>query len=173
MADTMTLDFTVEGRTAEQWREQARQSNQRAADSFASCDTDGFLSQWASGIMAREYMLKADLAEAGGMWSFSVLTDLDGVMVPAKRIETRYGTKWAVFESFEDMAAYGATILAWIGTGERAMKNKGYALGWVKARGYATTHGGNGGYTSVGVMVKPCEAITPENSTPDPTEGCR
>lgn len=63
---------TYDGKTAAEWRTEARDSRQRSADSFERSDTDGFLSQWASDTMARKYEACADLAELGGVIEFQV-----------------------------------------------------------------------------------------------------
>ena len=39
--------------TAAQLREAAAADRQAAYDSFERCDTDGFMSQWASGLVDR------------------------------------------------------------------------------------------------------------------------
>jgi len=93
-----TTEVRVEGRTAEEWEQAARESEQRAAESFERCDTDGFLSQWASGITAREYRAKADLARSGGKVTTSALFTMTGELVPAKMYETRYGWAWRTVE---------------------------------------------------------------------------
>jgi hypothetical protein len=80
---------------AEALRQEAQQHEQNASDSFERCDTDGFLSQWASGVMAQKKRLEADLVEAGGVWTFPALFDLDGKRQPAKLIDGKYGTCWA------------------------------------------------------------------------------
>jgi hypothetical protein len=85
--------------TAARLREQAAQHDRNAAESFERCDTDGFLSQWASGINAEVARRNADIAEAGGVWTFerTRLTDLDGNIVEdARAVDTRYGRKWRV-----------------------------------------------------------------------------
>jgi hypothetical protein len=53
--------------TATELRQQATKHAQDAIDSFDRCDTDGFLSQWASGVMSQKKSLEADLLEAGGV----------------------------------------------------------------------------------------------------------
>ena len=79
---------------AQQLREEAHQYDQRARDSFARCDTDGFLSQWALGLSANEKRLEADLVENGGQRYFPALFDLTGVRVRAKLYNGNYGTCW-------------------------------------------------------------------------------
>ena len=93
-------------KTADEYRAEAAQSSRDAADSFERCDTDGFLSQWASGLNARLALAKADLAEHGGIAAFSRTkleripgskqAELHGTAVEFKVCETRYGTKYRV-----------------------------------------------------------------------------
>ncbi|OLT26372.1 hypothetical protein BJF83_21465 [Nocardiopsis sp. CNR-923] len=84
--------------TPEQLREQAAVKIQEAHESFERCDTDGFLSQWAHGVEASRLELEARIVEAGGLWEFPALFDLHGALVPAKQIQTQYGTRWALLD---------------------------------------------------------------------------
>lgn len=83
---------------AEQLREQAKASDRRRIESEQRSDTDGFLSQWASGLGAQEKRLEADLVEAGGEAYFArdELHTLDGYPAPAKLIRTKFGLAWAL-----------------------------------------------------------------------------
>jgi hypothetical protein len=94
-------------KTAEQYRAEAAAHRQEARDSFERCDTDGFLSQWASGINAQLADAQAKLAEAGGIATFqrTILLTLDGETTDARRVETRYGTKWRL-DSTDQWLAY-------------------------------------------------------------------
>jgi hypothetical protein len=80
-------------RSPAEWRAMARGQHQYAADSWERSDTDGFVSQWASGVTGRMYDLLARLAEAGGVeemkWVFDSKT---GEPVEWRWIETRYGS---------------------------------------------------------------------------------
>lgn len=82
--------------TAEAHRDAAAKCENDAYESFQRCDTDGYLSQWASGITAREHRMNADLIEAGGVHEFAALFDAEtGERVRAKLIDGRYGLCWA------------------------------------------------------------------------------
>lgn len=124
---------------AEQYRNEARGNDRDAQESYERCDTDGFLSQWAHGQMANRYYRAADILEAGGCAEFVALFDLEGNLVPAKYIETRYGYSWALLEVNEDESIQ--RIVGWFNESkarneETARKNnakKGYALGTVRA----------------------------------------
>jgi len=76
---------------AEELRDLARKREQESRDSFDRCDTDGALSQWASGINAEKYRIQADIAENGGMWGFPALFDLEGNLIPAREVYGQYG----------------------------------------------------------------------------------
>lgn len=81
--------------TPEQWRAMAARGHERAAGSFQQCDTDGYLSQWASTVMAHVYATCADVAAAGGVWEFDVLADANGAVIDgAREVRTRHGVSW-------------------------------------------------------------------------------
>lgn len=114
-------EATVAGRTAEEWREKASRSERAKEESWERSDTDGFLSQWASGLGAQEARANAGIAEAGGVQEFSrlVLETLDGERVEdAKLIETRYGTKWRIDRTDE--------WLPYLPVRESTLAKKGY-----------------------------------------------
>jgi hypothetical protein len=117
-------------------RERATAHEQEAIDSFERSDTDGFLSQWASGINASVDRLQATITENGGLSDFAALFR-DGELVPAVQIETRYGWRWAIFETAEAANSYGGNIIEWVGLSERALANKGYTMGKVWRPAYA------------------------------------
>lgn len=118
-------DFiSLAGRTAEEFRADARAAHQRSADSFERSDTDGFLSQWASDTMARAYELAAEILDAGSVWEFFGVRDMaTGVLIPGKWIETQYGGKFAIFES-DDYAMTGK-VRYWTAGTDRALNAKG------------------------------------------------
>jgi len=83
-------------KTANEWRELAKVDRKRSHDSFERCDTDGFLSQWANDTMAQLYETCADVADNDGHWTFTGLADLDGNLLDAREVETRYGWAWVI-----------------------------------------------------------------------------
>lgn len=119
---------------AEELEATSRRNEQEAADSFARCDTDGFLSQWASDRMASLRRLEARLLRQGGYAEHAALFDLDGNLVPAKLIGTRYGMAWMLLD--EDGRKTGKFVSAFP---KRAstMERKGYREGSVLAESYA------------------------------------
>lgn len=94
-ATTTTPEYAALAAT---YRAAARRSEKDAHDSFDRCDTDGFLSQWASDQMACRYLAAADLADNNGRSEFVALFDLEGNLVPARQVETRYGWAWLLLD---------------------------------------------------------------------------
>lgn len=87
-ASTSPAEFTAK----------AAQHERDAAESFDRCDTDGFLSQWASGVNAQVARTNASIAERGGnaiFWVYEV-TDLDGNVLAFNRANTQFGFKLVV-----------------------------------------------------------------------------
>jgi len=123
-------------------RSEAARHEQDAADSFDRCDTDGFVSQWASGCMAAKKRLAAAIADRGGVAEFPALFDLDGNLVAAKLIDGKYGMVWGILAS-DDPAS---DITEWVTAfpvRESTMAKKGYAEGMVLAPAYADLRGAN------------------------------
>lgn len=89
-----TVQFPMD-HTPDEWRAMARECYQRSAESFERCDTDGFLSQWASDVTGRLYEQCAEVAARGGLWTFTVLADEAGnVIEGARNVKTRFGWAW-------------------------------------------------------------------------------
>lgn len=152
--------------TAQDLRAQAARHEQDAHDSFERCDTDGFLSQWASDRMAGLRRLEADILDAGGSWTFTALGDLDGNLVPAKVLPTRYGHAWAVFASFDALEERDAPIQAWVALGlkEHTLARKGYRLLTVRAKAKAKLVGDHA--VNVHPTILPRDRyFTPDNCT--------
>ena len=85
---------------AEQLRKAAADSRRAAEDSFQRCDTDGFLSQWASNLTAQEHAAQAEILEHGGCAKFLGLFDsVTGERVPAKIISGDYGARWMLCDA--------------------------------------------------------------------------
>lgn len=139
------FEYDVEAarKKAAELREMAKGKDRDAADSFDRCDTDGFLSQWASGITAEKYRLRADVAENGGMWSFSALFDLEGNLVPAKEVYGQYGAFWSLLDdegnrtgaTFNESQAQSEKVR------DRNNAKKGFYFGAVLAPAWVATRG--------------------------------
>ncbi len=84
--------------TAIHLRKAVRDAAERRAESDARSDAgDNFLSQWANGLTSQLDNLKIEIAEQGGTASFDGLfVKATGARVPAKQIETHWGTSWMV-----------------------------------------------------------------------------
>jgi hypothetical protein len=119
----------------------AKACEERAEESFQRCDTDGFLSQWASGMTAQLHRRQAAIAEAGGKAWFRCVVDADGNLVPAKHIRTRYGSKIAVFATLEDAQGRGGQVVKWISETERALAKHGLRWGQFQADAQAYMDG--------------------------------
>lgn len=123
--------------TAAQLREEARELDARAEESFQRCDTDGFLSQWANGISAQERRMQAEIVENGGRSTFPALFDLDGELVAAKLVDGKYGIVWGILPDDDPHGRF----VEWFNpsrarTGAARRRNderKGYRVGLVKA----------------------------------------
>jgi len=152
-AETYTKD------DADAYRAMAQECRQNSADSFERCDTDGFLSQWASDQMSRKYLLMADLADNDGMWTFQTL-GRDGKLVPCRTINTRYGWKWAIYATFDDATNRGH-IIEWVSIGKRG-PGKGYQ--WISVRAEGVVDSAEAGVL-VNWYVRPKHgnALTPDN----------
>lgn len=137
---------------ADRLRAEARQHEQNAYDSFERCDTDGFLSQWASGRMAGLDYLAADIAEAGGLWEFRGLFDLNGTLVPAVRVQGQWGWSWKLLNERGRCAGWFNESRA--KSEERrtaAHAKKGYYVGTVRVAARAELQGSN--YFSVSAVA--------------------
>jgi len=131
---------------AETLRAQAAAADQEAADSFERCDTDGFLSQWASGLTADKLRRQAQIVENGGMAVFPALfLTYDNSPVPSRLVNTKYGTKFAVFATAADALRHGANVIAWVDpfVSEKTLARKGYKVAdvWAPARAEITGSG--------------------------------
>jgi len=67
------VDSLVTTKAGDQLRNKAREADARKEESFQRSDTDGFLSQWASGVTAQKYRKEAELADQGNQDVFRVL----------------------------------------------------------------------------------------------------
>lgn len=84
--------------TVDEWKAMAGRNNREKADSFERSDTDGFMSQWASGVMANVYLACARHAENGGVATIPWVFTADGKPVDRwKWTETRYGQSVLVY----------------------------------------------------------------------------
>jgi hypothetical protein len=88
---------------SDELREQAAELDAKAEESFQRCDTDGFLSQWASGLAAQKKRAQAEIEDNGGLWSFPCLWDLkDNCRVDADLIDGKYGKVWILSNDYTE-----------------------------------------------------------------------
>lgn len=144
-------DTTV---TAEQWRERANEWADKSAASFERSDTDGFLSQWASDMTAREYRAWAALAEDGYRGEFAALFTADGDLIPdARQVTTQYGTSW-VYDGPDGRPVWVNPSEARKGARRLANdKAKGHTIGTVRRDAFVVLDGAD--YTSVRPILVP------------------
>lgn len=145
---------------AQKYRELAADARRRNNESWERSDTDGALSQWALSTQESEYLAWADLAERDYFNAYDALAK-DGKLVPHKDIDTKYGWCYAVFESFEEAQKPDGKIIEFVGTGDKAIKNKGYEKIVVRAKSRVKL--GGTGWTLFPVVVPVDRVFTPEN----------
>lgn len=159
--DEVLLRSATEAQRA-QWQAQAdelqaraRSARQSASDSWERCDTDGFLSQWASGLTAQRLELQARITRLGGRDRFRALLDATtGELVAAKLVQTRFGSVWGLLSDPDDPHS---PFRSWVSRSraqdpaKRAatMRTKGYVEAWVLAPAKAELRGGPGGAVNV------------------------
>lgn len=148
---------------ADTLRAEAAENRRRAEESFDRCDTDGFLSQWANDMTAREKEQQAAIEDNGGVWPFLCLVDAEtGDLVPAREIETRYGWKFAVFATIEDANAYNGEIVEWVSYGKVRRGTVPYRFAYQIRPAKATLSGsgtGLAGAASVRVITVPNDEV--------------
>jgi len=141
--------------TSAELRESAAVREQRAADSFKRCDTDGFVSQWASGITASLDRTKADLIDNDKLGEFNGLYDGDR-RVKAKQIETKFGFAWLLHDDETDLIARRGKKFLPTGKRSRILKELGLVERTELAPAWACLSGpgtGLAGATSVYVAT--------------------
>ena len=136
--------------TAAELRAEASQREQDARDSFERCDTDGALSQWASGIGAQRLRLQADIVDQGGVARFLTLFTLDGRFQPAKAIQTRYGMRWMILDENGNRTGDFAPYLP---KRRDTLAKRGYLEGYAYFPAKADYREGRGGLVTVSVVT--------------------
>lgn len=141
--------------TSTQLREQARQHDRDAHDSFERCDTDGFLSQWASGLNAQKLRRQADITDNGGVAAFLTLFTTSGEWVPSKEISTRYGTRWMLLDANGKSTG---VFLTWHPARRDTLAKHGYVEGYglwpARAVIYGTGTGMSGAASCMVITVR-------------------
>jgi hypothetical protein len=147
MSEITNIDDAELQAEAAALREQAAKHEQEAADSFERCDTDGFVSQWASGLNAQKARIQAGIVENGGKAEFVGLFDREtGERVRARLVKVagyNYGTvsKWVVLDAADN-------AVAWVPAFKTGKQSKLYKLGFEEryemAAAVADIGGGSG-----------------------------
>lgn len=113
---------------AQRLRDEAAAGFKASADSFERCDTDGFLSQWASDITARLKLRQAEIIEAGGTAEFPALFDATtGERIPAKLIDGRFGLCWAFVDP--TTRKFTGEFVGALSRGKKARERRGVVEG--------------------------------------------
>ncbi len=94
--------------TGAEYRKMARGEEREREASWQRSDTDGFLSQWASGLTAQIYEACAEIADNQGKWKFKVLCDLTGAKVKARPIQGKYGMVWAIMGKYDETIGFAS-----------------------------------------------------------------
>lgn len=131
---------------------QAVRKNQDKADSFDRCDTDGFMSQWASGLGADKARLEADLVRAGGLMETRALFDLDGNLASTHNFQRKnqysftMDEVWRMNDEFVANGGKRFITLSEARKGATRYSNnakKGVRVGTIRVRGYVDYMGAN------------------------------
>lgn len=159
---TTTETGTYEGKTAAQWRAETADQNRRNAESWDRSDTDGFMSQWAHGINAREAELKAQLAERGAWTTHLAVFDLDGNLVDAEVREGKFGACWMLLRNGRCAGWFYPSNAKNEKTRRANNAKKGYYEGRVKVPAVVDIRGGSITSVHAGIYIAD-DQITGEN----------
>jgi hypothetical protein len=135
-------------KTAEFYRDEAKQCRARAAESFERCGADGFLSQCAADLSARLADTRARLVAAGNVSTFTGLYAGDR-RVAAKQITSRFGVCWLLREDETALISQRGSVFLPCGENSRVLRALGLAERAETAPAWATL----AGEANVGVLV--------------------
>lgn len=99
--------------------------HRESQESFERCDTDGFLSQWASDITGRKRYAEAAVVRNGHRGVFPVILRLDGSMFAFETIQGNWGPVW-----FAEAPRAGESPFLSTAKREATYQAKGYRLAW-------------------------------------------
>lgn len=136
---------TATGSTPESHRERAAAHNRAAADSFERCDTDGFVSQWAHGIMGEKERLAAKIAENGGYHRFTALYGPTGEILDAREVQGKFGWFWSITDADGTRRTFNESNAAKWRQRIRTDARKGVFVGSALFPAYADTVGSGTG----------------------------
>lgn len=143
--ERIRLGFLPDPLGADKHRKEAAHALKRQQESYERSDTDGSLSQWASGITADGNRLKAEIAEQNGKSRFRALFDLNGNYVMAKPVIGKFGPAWGVYEDPENPDMFSKFVNESKSKDEdkqaALLLKKGYTMGLIMAPAYVTSYG--------------------------------
>jgi len=140
-------------KTADQHMAEATRHHRLSTESFERSDTDGAVTQWAHGVIADEHRLKAWLAENDNKDNFAALFDLDGNLVAAKLVDTRYGLAWAILAT-DDPSSPITKFVSAFPRRQQTMSRKGFYEGTVRCGAYVALSGSGTGLSGA-LSVRP------------------
>lgn len=145
-------------------RNEATAHAQAAHDSWERSDTDGFLSQHVSGLSSDKARLQGEIDDNGSRARFVALADLDGNLVAAKPISTRYGMAYGkLSDPDEPHSAFDGYInLSKASDPEKQRKylaDRGYREVYVMAPAYADFSAPSGARGMGGMLSVTTRAI--------------
>jgi hypothetical protein len=140
----MTVYADLLNKTPDELRQMAADCYKASADSFDRCDTDGFLSQWASDQTGRIYQAAANLAENGWVAEEVALFDLDGNLLDARNVTSQYGSSWMITAADGSRRFVGISIAKKAARRRAHYEKHGVRLGKVRRRVVLATGEGNG-----------------------------
>lgn len=142
MTDTQNASYIAQ---AEALEAKAHASRVSAQESFDRCDTDGYLTQWASSLSADLALAKAELLREGKTSLFTGLYEGDR-RVAARKIQTAFGSRWLLADN--EAERFGSRFLP---VGKTSRKQRALGLreaierrpAWAKLTSDGTGLGGN------------------------------
>lgn len=84
-------------------REKSRKAAERREESFRRCDTDGFVSQWASQKTSELENIRADIARMEGRHVFRGLYTAEGRRVKARTFDGKFGPSWILHDDEQEI----------------------------------------------------------------------
>ena len=123
---------TFAGKTSDEWLAGANRCSRTRDESWERSDTDGYLSQWANGVMAARYRHLAEIAARGGYLDLPALFTLDGDLIIAREVNTRYGWRWVWTNDYGTSTWFNESSAQDPITRRRNNARKGVYLGTVR-----------------------------------------
>jgi hypothetical protein len=105
---------------------------------------DNGMTTWAHGLLGAEEALQERIDANGGVWDLPAVFDLEGNMVPARRVEGEYGTSWRILdENGQGVGWFNPSKAKKEETRRANDAKRGYYLGKVSVPVKAELAGGN------------------------------